>query len=309
MSTPLTPPKSPSLSSSETTVEMSRPAIFTQTQLDHINLYLADQSPQRILEWAIMTLPDLYQTTAFGLTGLATLDMISKISSKMGKPHLVPLIFIDTLFHFKETLDLAHTASSKYNAPMHVYRPQFTDTPEEFNAAHGPRLWERDEEQYDYVVKVEPARRAYAELSVGAVLTGRRRSQGADRASIPVVEVDETGLVKVNPLAHWSYTQVLDYIKENNVPYNALLDQGYKSIGDWHSTRPAGSDAEGERSGRWQGKDKSECGLHKDYFAMKAKYMARVKEQGARKSQAGQPDDARPIKIHKVLGPAPMHVD
>lgn len=62
----------------------------------------------------------------------------------------------------------------------------------------------------------------------------------------------------------------MEYIDANNVPRNALLSQGYKSVGDWHSTAKSGEGDEGERAGRWQGKDKTECGLHEDYFKMKA---------------------------------------
>jgi phosphoadenosine phosphosulfate reductase len=94
------------------------------------------------------------------------------------------------------------------------------------------------------------------------VLNGRRRSQGAARGSIPIIELDdERGIIKINPMATWSFKQVNEYIRENNVPYNALLDQGYKSIGDWHSTVPV-KDGEDERAGRWKGQDKTECGIH-----------------------------------------------
>ncbi len=99
-----------------------------------------------------------------------------------------------------------------------------------------------------------------------AVITGRRASQGADRATLQPLEIDSTGLLKLNPLFSWSIQQVLDHIKKHDVPRNALLDQGYKSVGDWHSTQPSSG---GERAGRWVGKEKTECGLHKDYFAMK----------------------------------------
>lgn len=120
--------------------------------------------------------------------------------------------------------------------------------------------------------QAEPAQRAYEELNVGAVLTGRRRSQGADRASIRIIERDAQGLIKINPLANWSFKQVKNYIDSNKVPYNALLDQGYTSVGDWHSTVKAdGGKANNisvdaaERAGRWAGrKEKTECGLHKD---------------------------------------------
>lgn len=118
---------------------------------------------------------------------------------------------------------------------------------------------------------MEPARRAYEELGVKAVITGRRASQGADRANLQPIEVDSTGLVKLNPLFAWTFPFVQWYVDENKVPRNKLLDQGYRSIGDWHSTAKSADGDQGERAGRWAGKaDKTECGLHVDYFKMKA---------------------------------------
>lgn len=247
---------------------------FSPEQLDKLNAELDGKSPQEILVWAIDNVEGLFQTTAFGLTGLAALDMISKISLEREEIHMVPLIFLDTLHHFPETITLAQTASDTYLAPLHTYRPPSVSTPDEFAAKYGDNLWETDEASYDYLVKVEPAARAYRELGVKAVITGRRRSQGADRADLKVLEVDERGLVKVNPLIGWDFKQVKAYIDQENVPYNPLLDRGYKSIGDVHSTAlpdPSLADA-GERSGRWQGKAKSECGLHTNYFEMKKKF-------------------------------------
>ncbi|WOO85539.1 Phosphoadenosine phosphosulfate reductase [Vanrija pseudolonga] len=248
---------------------------YTAAQIDEFNKQLDGKTPQEVLTWAIDNVDGLYQTTAFGLTGLAALDMISKISLDRDETHLVPLIFLDTLHHFPETKELATTASDTYLAPLHTYTPPNVATAEEFAAKYGDKLWETDEASYDYLVKVEPAARAYKELGVRAVITGRRRSQGADRADLKVLEVDERGLLKVNPLITWSFKEVKDYVDKEGVPYNPLLDQGYKSIGDVHSTAlpdpNAASDA-GERSGRWQGKAKSECGLHTNYFEMKKKF-------------------------------------
>lgn len=102
-----------------------------------------------------------------------------------------------------------------------------------------------------------------------AVITGRRASQGADRANLNPLEVDSTGLLKLNPLFAWNFALVERYIKENDVPRNKLLDQGYRSVGDWHSTAKVG-EGHDERAGRWAGREKTECGLHKDYFTMKA---------------------------------------
>lgn len=108
-------------------------------------------------------------------------------------------------------------------------------------------------------------------MGVKAVITGRRASQGADRAGLKPLEVDETGLVKLNPLFSWTFPLVEWYVQANGVPKNRLLSQGYRSVGDWHSTVKSGDGDAGERAGRWAGdKEKTECGLHSDYFAMKA---------------------------------------
>ena len=104
------------------------------------------------------------------------------------------------------------------------------------------------------------------------------------------IEVDETGLIKVNPFLNWSFGQVDEYVKQNAVPYNVLLDMGYKSIGDWHSTAlPSSTGADGERSGRWKDKGgKTECGLHSDYFRMK-----RIAEKKIREAELARKDEAR----------------
>lgn len=235
---------------------------FTKGHLKFLNQQLANKEPIDILRWAIMTLPNLYQTTALGLTGLATLDMLQKIQAESPYTPKIDQIFLDTLHHFNETLDLIDNIRAKYpNINFHIYKPEGCETEKQFAERHGKDLWETNDTLYDWIAKVEPAQRAYSDLSVAAVLTGRRRSQGANRATLDIIEIDEFGLVKVNPMANWSYDQVADYIQENKVPYNALLEQGYKSIGDWHSTVPVAA-GEDERSGRWKGTVKTECGIH-----------------------------------------------
>ncbi|KAK7049729.1 3'-phosphoadenylsulfate reductase [Paramarasmius palmivorus] len=256
---------------------MSSPAVISKplqlpippATLDAINEHLSDLQPDEILQWAIEYLPDLYQTTAFGLTGLVAIDMLSKITSSPP-----PLIFLDTLYHFPETYELVDEVRRRYNQPIHVFKPEGCETVQDFEAKWGERLWEKDENTYDFVVKVEPARRAYETLGVKAVITGRRASQGGDRANLKPLEVDSTGLLKLNPLFAWPFAMVDWYITDNKVPKNKLLDQGYRSIGDWHSTTKV-ADGQDERAGRWAGKEKTECGLHKDYYAMKAAAKAR----------------------------------
>ena len=233
--------------------------------LAHWNETLATLTPQQILQWAVLTFPGLFQTTAFGLTGLCTIDMLSKLesTSKKDTPNPVELVFVDTLYHFPQTLELVADVQKKYpNFKLHVYKPEGCATDADFVAKYGDELWSTDELKYDYLVKVEPLKRAYEELGIMVVFTGRRRSQGSARAELPIVEVDETlQVVKINPMASWSFADVKKYIDENGVPYNQLLDLGYKSVGDWHSTEPV-AEGEDERSGRWKGKAKTECGIH-----------------------------------------------
>lgn len=160
--------------------------------------------------------------------------MLSKIAPNTP----VDLIFLDTLYHFSETLDLVERVKRRYpSVNLHVYKPDGCNTVDDFTVKYGDKLWETNDNFYDYAAKVEPAERAYRELNVKAVLTGRRKSQGGKRGDLDIVEVDDAGLIKVNPLANWSFKQVKEYIDKHNVPYNALLDQGYKSVGDWHSTQ------------------------------------------------------------------------
>ena len=199
--------------------------------------------------------------------------MLSKL--KTPRPQMVDLVFIDTLHHFQETLDLVEQVKDRYPlVTIHTYKPHGVSSSKEFAAKYGDKLWETDDNRYDYLVKVEPAQRAYRELQATAVFTGRRRSQGGKRGDLDIIEVDEAGLIKINPLANWSFQQIKDYVKDNNVPYNALLDQSYKSIGDWHSTQPV-AEGEDERAGRWKGQNKTECGIHNP----RSKYALFLMEQ------------------------------
>ena len=255
------------------------PVYFTRQHLKFLNQQLAKLDPQDVLRWCITTIPTLYQTSAFGLTGLAIMDMVDKLDFTL-KPN-IELIFIDTLYHFPQTLDLVERVKERYpNLMIHTFKPEDCETTQDFEEKHGERFWEANEEQYDYVAKVEPAQRAYSQLKVDAVLTGRRRSQGGKRGELDILEVDETGLIKVNPLANWSFKQVQAYIKEHNVPTNDLLDQGYRSVGDWHSTQPV-TDSEDERAGRWKGRQKTECGIHNK----RSRYAMFLQEQEQKRQQ------------------------
>lgn len=263
----------------KTTTQAAVPQLnLTKPYLDFLNSQLETMSPMEILRFTKILFPSIHQSTAFGLTGLATIDMLSKIQRDWPQSPRIDLIFLDTLYHFDETYDLVERVKQRYpELTLHVFKPRGTETAEEFEARYGAKLYETESELYDWAAKVEPLHRAYADLGVKAVLTGRRRSQGGGRQKIPVIELDEErGVVKINPLVNWSFTQVSEYIRENNVPYNVLLDRGYKSIGDWHSTSPV-AEGEDERAGRWKGQDKTECGIHNK----KSRYAQYLEEMAA----------------------------
>ncbi|AEO54926.1 hypothetical protein MYCTH_2298133 [Thermothelomyces thermophilus ATCC 42464] len=277
------------VSPSTSTVSLPRISL-TQPHLKHLNKQLESLHPMEILRFCKIFFPNLYQSTAFGLTGLVTVDMLSKIDAESADPQPVDLIFLDTLYHFKETYELVERVKQRYNVKVHVFKPADVSTVEEFEKLYGEKLYEESSELYDWIAKVEPLQRAYSELKVAAVLTGRRRSQGGQRGDIAVVEVDdERGVVKINPLANWTFAQVKAYIDEHKVPYNALLDRGYKSVGDWHSTVPVG-EGEDERAGRWKGQDKTECGIHnkQSRYAKWLQQSALLKQQKQQELQEPQ---------------------
>ena len=117
--------------------------------LTDLNTYLHTLSPEDILKWGLENLPNLYQTTAFGLTGLVQLDMLSRLTANPP-----PLIFIDTLYHFPETLELVEEVKRVYGREVHVFKPEGCETAKDFEERYGERLWETNEAKYDYLVKV-----------------------------------------------------------------------------------------------------------------------------------------------------------
>jgi phosphoadenosine phosphosulfate reductase len=187
--------------------------------------------------------------SAFGPGSLVLMHALHELEIRL------PVLFVDTLHHFSETLEHVERVRDRYDLDLRVFRPY--DTLSEFEASHGPRLWERDLDQYQRISKVEPFRRATADLE--AWFTGRRREQSETRARLPIVE--GTDQLKINPLANWSRSEVWRYILANQIPYNPLHDQGYASIGDRPLTTPIAA-GEPERAGRWRGSERTECGIH-----------------------------------------------
>lgn len=215
-------------------------------------------TPPEITAWALerFALWRIVVTTAFGMEGCALVDMVARTG------HPLRIIYLDTHFLFPETLALRDRMVRRY--PHLTFVNGGTDlTPEAQAATLGPRLWERDPDACCRIRKVEPMRHV---LGSGDVwITAIRRDQSAERAQVQVVDWDwRFDVLKVSPMAAWSRTDVWDYIRSNNVPYNELHERGYPSIGCTHCTVPvAGATPTSySRAGRWQNRDKTECGLH-----------------------------------------------
>jgi phosphoadenosine phosphosulfate reductase len=174
----------------------------------------------------------------------------------------VRAFFLDTGFHFPETLAMVDRVRERLGITIDVLRPDPVAVETLDPAAAAERLYARDADACCGLRKVEPTRRALQGLD--AWITGLRRDQGPSRATTPVLEWKESDgrpLVKVNPLVGWDRKAVWAHLFAHDLPYNPLHDQGYPSVGCWPCTRPAAADGD-ERAGRWAGQAKTECGLH-----------------------------------------------
>ncbi len=215
------------------------------------------KSPQDLLGYAIETYhPKIVLACSFGAEDVVLVDMVHRINPS------VPLFYLDTDFLFPETYATRDRVIEQYGLkPTQVLQVKSLLAPQKQAASYGDALWTSNPDQCCQLRKVEPLTRVLQ--GYDAWITGIRREQAPSRADAGLVEWDQKfKLVKVNPLARWSWTDVWTYIKIYEVPYNPLHDQHYPSIGCTHCTKPV-MPGQDPRSGRWQGSTKTECGLHK----------------------------------------------
>jgi len=162
----------------------------------------------------------------------------------------IEIVFLDTQYHFDETLRFVNQVRDRYDLNLRVVTPQID--PDD--------LWRVDPDECCAMRKVEPLARALE--GKAAWLTGLRRDEAPTRTNAPVVGFDiGRGIVKINPIAAWSHDEIDNYVADRGLPVHPLRDQGYPSIGCWPCTKPV-SDGDDPRAGRWAGSGKLECGLH-----------------------------------------------
>lgn len=201
---------------------------------------LADASPTEIVEWATDRFgARLVLTASFADTAL--ISIATAVESD------IEVVFLDTGFHFAETLETVRRAMERYRLNLTVLRP----------APSAPDVWAAGSVACCDARKVAPLDRYLTERA-DAWLSGVRRADDPGRENAPIVSLDRRGLVKINPIAAMTHAEYESYVVEQNVLVNPLRDQGYPSIGCWPCTEPSTT---GDRSGRWSG-EKTECGLH-----------------------------------------------
>ncbi len=232
---------------------MSASPFTAETDFSEINRYFANRSLDDLLSWSLATFgAKVALITSFGPTGMVVLDRLAKLSPG------IKIITIDTDFLFEETYTLRERVQRRYPIQLEIRKSALT--PAVQAQIYQPQLWQVNPDLCCHIRKVAPLAEVLGGLE--AWLTGLRRDQSATRTDLPLVAWDDKyHLVKINPLANWTRSQVWTYLLENDVPYNHLHDQGYASIGCTHCTRP-GDNSGDERTGRWQGSSKVECGMH-----------------------------------------------
>ena len=231
---------------------MSNATELREQQVVELQAEAERWNAQQLLRWGLSQFgSSLAVASSFGAEDVVLIDMASRISK-------FRVFTLDTDFLFPETYALIDEIEARY--AVEVERTRSELTPEAQAAQYGPALWASRPDACCQLRKVDPLKKKLADLS--AWVTGVRRDQAPTRANTRKLEWDaKFGLSKLNPLADWNWSEVWDYIRAQNVPYNPLHDRDYPSIGCTYCTRPV-KPGEDPRAGRWSGFAKTECGLH-----------------------------------------------
>lgn len=236
---------------------MSAPALRCcpePVDIDAANRRLQALDARDRVAWALECMPGRHVlSSSFGIQSAVMLHLVGEVAPGL------PVVFIDTGYHFAETYRFVDQLTERLGLNLRVYRPRVSASWQE--ARHGKR-WEQGRErleQYNRDNKVEPMQRALDELAAGTWFSGLRRSQSGTRSNVEFVST-QWSRIKILPVADWSDRDVHDYLVANDLPYHPLRDEGYVSIGDWHTTRSL-KDVDSEEEARFFGLIR-ECGLH-----------------------------------------------
>lgn len=227
---------------------------WSESQLASVNPCLEKMPAQERVQWALDYLPaSAIMTSSFGAQSAVMLHLITQNAPD------TPVVLLDTGYLFPETYLFVDQLQRKLKLNIHVYRSEHTAAWQE--ARYG-KLWEQDVEgieRYNQINKVEPMQKALQELQAGTWFSGLRRSQSRSRVDTQVLQT-HGDTIKVHPLVDWSDRDIHFYLKDHDLPYHPLWDQGYVSIGDKHTSRPITMGETAEDT-RFFGLVR-ECGLH-----------------------------------------------
>jgi phosphoadenosine phosphosulfate reductase len=193
-------------------------------------------------------------SSSFGAQAAVSLHLLTRLAPR------IPVVLIDTGYLFPETYRFIDELTERLDLNLKVYRS--AQSTAWLEARHG-KLWEQGREgieHYNRIHKVEPMVRALRELHASTWFAGLRREQSASRATIEAVQLTGADRYKVHPLFDWTDRDIYRYLRKHDLPYHPLWEQGYISIGDWHTTRSLRDTTDAEAT-RFFGL-KRECGLH-----------------------------------------------
>jgi phosphoadenosine phosphosulfate reductase len=214
-----------------------------ELSLEAANRHFDGAPPEETIAWAAKRFGDgLVLASSFN--DCVLIDLVARVAPQ------VAVVFLDTQYHFIETLEYVEQVRARYGLNLEILRPLIA--PDD--------LWRDDTDGCCAARKVEPLGRALRNRT--AWMSGVRRAEADTRASAPVVSWDSRWqAAKINPIVAWTDSQVEHYARERDLPQHPLTAKGYTSIGCWPCTRPT-TDGEDARAGRWSGTEKLECGLH-----------------------------------------------
>jgi phosphoadenosine phosphosulfate reductase len=224
------------------------------SDLDEENRALGASTPEVLIEWAVDRYGEkLIASTSFGATSAVMLHLVHRVAPRTA------IICVDTGYLFPETYQFAEALIKRLELDVRFYSALMSPARQE--ALYG-KLWEQGEDgvnRYLQINKVEPMQRAIRDLGAEAWMAGLRAKQTEHRAGLRRIDRQD-GHIKIHPVLHWTAEQMTAYMERYDLPHHPMVEQGYRSIGDHHSTIPTTADMD-PRDGRILGKTR-ECGLH-----------------------------------------------
>jgi phosphoadenosine phosphosulfate reductase len=207
-----------------------------------------------VLKWAFQEYQDeIVYACSFGAEGIVLIDLIQKVNPN------AKIIFLDTGLHFPETYDLIEKVKEKYPS-LQIKMEKSKLSLEAQEKWYGEELWKENPNLCCHIRKVAPLKEALT--TAKAWISGLRREQSPTRSDVQYINKDDKfKKIKICPLIHWTWEEIMTYIELYKLPYNPLHDKGYPSIGCTPCTAPI-NDRDDLRAGRWEGHAKTECGLH-----------------------------------------------